>query len=94
MSKQTNSDQHSEIWWVYLIRIEENNALYCGITNNLLQRYRQHQSGKGAKYFRGKTIVDMPWHCTSENRSEASKLEAHIKSLTKVQKEKLILEMS
>ena len=77
-------------WFVYLIRVEQGNALYCGITNDLERRLKQHKSGKGAKWFRGKTIVDMVWSEQVENRSMASKREIQIKALSKKQKEQLI----
>jgi putative endonuclease len=77
-------------WFVYLIRVEQNNALYCGITNDLERRVSQHKSGKGAKWFRGKTIVDLVWFEEVENRSIASKREIQIKSFNKRKKEQLV----
>ncbi|EDM2309692.1 GIY-YIG nuclease family protein, partial [Salmonella enterica] len=40
-------------WYLYLIRTADN-ALYTGITTDVARRYRQHQTGKGAKALRGK----------------------------------------
>lgn len=70
--------------------MEQNNALYCGSTNDLDRRFSQHQSGKGAKWFRGKTIVGLVWSEQVENRSVALKREIQIKALTKKQKEHLV----
>lgn len=77
-------------WFVYLVRVEQNNALYCGITNDLKRRLEQHKSGKGAKWFRGKTIIDIVWSEQAKDKSSALKREIQIKSLNKCKKEELI----
>ncbi len=45
-------------WYLYLIRTADN-ALYTGITTDVQRRYKQHQSGKGAKALRGKGELDV-----------------------------------
>ena len=71
--------------------MQQNNALYCGITTDLERRMEQHRAGKGAKWFRGKTIVEMVWSEKSDDKSTALKREIQIKALSKKQKEHLIM---
>lgn len=76
-------------WFVYLVRTRSQ-TLYCGITNNLDRRFAQHQSGKGAKYLRGKGPLTLAWSKQVESKSAALKEEIRIKKLPKLSKEKLI----
>lgn len=78
-------------WYLYLIR-NKNNALYCGITTDVLRRFIQHQEGKGAKALKGKTPLELVFSCFVGNRSQASQLEYQIKQLNKQTKERLILD--
>lgn len=43
-------------WTLYLVRCSDN-SLYCGITNDLINRLKDHNSGKGAKYTRSRRPV-------------------------------------
>jgi putative endonuclease len=46
------------MWFVYIVQCSDN-TLYTGISNNLERRLKQHNSGKGAKYTRGRTPVTL-----------------------------------
>lgn len=77
-------------WYLYIIQTEKN-KLYTGITTDIDRRFEEHKSGapKGAKYFRSDRPVKIVRTEKLENRSEASKREAEIKSMTRTQKLKL-----
>ncbi|ECN6375624.1 GIY-YIG nuclease family protein, partial [Salmonella enterica subsp. enterica serovar Enteritidis] len=68
------------------------NALYTGITTDVARRYRQHQTGKGAKALRGKGELTLAFAAQVGNRSLALRIEYRIKQLTKRQKERLVTE--
>ncbi|MFM2655671.1 GIY-YIG nuclease family protein [Vibrio owensii] len=76
-------------WSVYLIR-NNRNALYCGVTNNVERRFKQHESGKGAKALKGKGPLTLEWSCSFDSKSMAMKAEYFIKQLTKMKKELLV----
>ncbi|MGR5133726.1 GIY-YIG nuclease family protein [Vibrio alfacsensis] len=76
-------------WSVYLIR-NNRNALYCGVTNDIERRFKQHQSGKGAKALKGKGPLVLEWSSSFESKSTAMKVEYFIKQLTKRKKELLV----
>lgn len=80
------------MYYTYILRCEDN-SLYTGITTDLNRRLEEHksQSEKSAKYTRTHKVIKMETAWTSENRVLASKLEYHIKRLTKKQKEELII---
>lgn len=80
------------MYYTYILRCEDN-SLYTGITTDLNRRLEEHksQSEKSAKYTRTHKVIKMETAWTSENRVLASKLEYHIKKLTKKQKEQLII---
>ena len=72
-------------WCVYMLECSDS-TIYTGITNNLENRIKVHNSGKGAKYVKTRLPVILLWSIESENRSEASKLEIKIKKLNRNQK--------
>ncbi|GMQ48769.1 GIY-YIG nuclease family protein [Vibrio sp. 10N] len=76
-------------WYVYLIRTAEN-KLYCGVTNDLERRFKQHQTGKGAKALRGRGPLKLVWSQPQQSKSEALKTEIAIKKLDKKRKERLV----
>ncbi|MDF2155337.1 GIY-YIG nuclease family protein [Vibrio sp. CAU 1672] len=76
-------------WSVYLIR-NNRNALYCGVTNDVERRFKQHQSGTGAKALKGKGPLQLEWSMPVANKSQALKTEYFIKQLSKEKKENLV----
>ncbi|EAW4072024.1 GIY-YIG nuclease family protein [Salmonella enterica] len=78
-------------WYLYLIRTADN-ALHTGITTDVARRYRQHQTGKGAKALRGKGELTLAFAAQVGDRSLALRIEYRIKQLTKRQKERLVTE--
>ena len=79
------------MYYTYIIRCEDN-TLYTGITNDLKRRMSEHfnKTLKCAKYTMSHTAKKFEIAFESENKSEASKLEFHIKRLKKSEKEELI----
>lgn len=76
-------------WYVYVLQCIDK-TLYCGITNNLDRRIKEHNSSKkGAKYTRGRTPVVLVRYFEVDNKSQALKLEIQIKKLS--HKDKLTL---
>jgi len=81
---------NNSIWYVYLVRCK-NNALYCGITNNLENRLKIHNSGKGSKSCIAHGLpVKLVWSREVSDMSNALKLESTIKKLSKKIKEQLV----
>lgn len=78
-------------WLVYLLRCSDN-TLYCGITNNLVKRVLAHNTGKGAKYTRGRGPVTVVANVTNLTRSEAAKLEYRVKQQSTVDKKLALFE--
>lgn len=76
-------------WIVYILECADQ-TLYTGVTTDLLRRLREHENGKGAKYTKGRGPLTLLYTETYHNRSDASKRELHIKSLTRASKLKLI----
>jgi putative endonuclease len=69
-----------------------NGAFYTGITNDLKGRIAAHNAGKGARYTAAFGPVELAWKKRKKDRSEASRLEAAIKKLSRKEKEGLIEE--
>jgi len=76
-------------WFLYLIRCKDG-SLYTGITTDVERRFIEHQSGKGAKYLRGKAPLTLAFQQKVGSRSAALKAEASIKQLSKADKEIII----
>ncbi|WP_299973791.1 GIY-YIG nuclease family protein [uncultured Pseudoteredinibacter sp.] len=81
----TNDDP----WWVYIIECHDG-SLYTGITNHLLRRWQQHNSGKGAKFFRSRSPLQLAWIEYPHDKRSAAKREYAIKQLSRRDKLKLI----
>lgn len=79
-------------WFVYLVRTNSG-SLYTGISTDVERRFLEHQAGspKGAKSLRGKGPLTLEYRASVGGRSEASKLEARIKKMTKANKERLVV---
>jgi putative endonuclease len=75
-------------WSVYIILCSDD-TLYTGITTDVERRMRQHASGQGAKYFRGRQPRELLYLEGGHDRSTASKREIEIKSMRRSDKELL-----
>lgn len=78
-------------WRVYILRCSDG-TYYTGITNDLPRRITQHNKGTGAKYTRARKPVVLVYCEAHLDRSSASKREAAIKALSRVQKEALFVD--
>lgn len=72
-------------WLTYLL-VCADGTYYCGITNDLQNRLRAHNSGKGAKYTRGRRPVKLKAIRGGLTRSQAAKLEYAVKKVPKERK--------
>ena len=75
--------------YVYILRCADG-TLYCGWTNDLAARLDAHNSGKGAKYTRGRGPVELAYSEMFDTQSEAMHREAEIKKLSRPQKQALL----
>ena len=71
--------------WVYMLECGDG-SLYTGWTNDLSRRLAAHQSGRGAKYTRGRAPVRLAYaeHCA--DKSAALRREAALKALPRARK--------
>ena len=78
-------------WYLYILRCGDG-TLYTGITNDVEKRFQAHQSGKGAKYTRGRGPLKLVYRETCGSHSDALKREIEVKRLSREQKQALIAE--
>jgi putative endonuclease len=76
-------------WQLYLVRCADG-SLYTGIATDIARRFDEHQSGKGAKYLRGRGPLQLVFHCPAGDRAMALRLEHRVKRLAKADKERLV----
>lgn len=69
-------------WVVYILKCGDE-TLYTGITNDLPRRLAAHETGKGAKYTKGRGPFELIHQEQHDTRSDASKRELIIKRLSK-----------
>lgn len=79
------------MYYVYILKCRDN-TLYTGYTNNIKDRIQTHNSGKGAKYTRGRLPVELKYFEEFEDKGEALKREHEIKKLSRADKVLLIQE--
>ena len=77
------------LWYLYVIRTKDN-ALYTGITTDVERRFQEHQSGRGAKYLKGKRPLLLVYSVQLAHHSVALKAEYRLKQLSKKQKEHIV----
>ena len=65
-------------FYIYIIECSDG-TLYTGQTNNLEERIKNHQAGKGARYTRTRLPIKLLWNIPVETRSHALKGERYIK---------------
>ncbi len=75
--------------YVYILRCADG-SLYTGWTNNLQKRVKAHQSGRGAKYTRSRSPVELVYSEELADKTAALKREYAIKQLSHEQKLNLI----
>ena len=78
-------------WLIYILECGDG-SLYCGITNNLEKRLKQHKGEikGGAKYTRSHWPCKLVYKEKSRSRSDALQREVIIKKMSKVEKQTLI----
>lgn len=75
---------------VYILKCKDN-TLYTGYTNDLNERLKMHESGKGAKYTRGRGPFEIMYVETFLTKQEAMRREYAIKQLSRKQKKLTLL---
>ena len=75
--------------FVYILRCSDG-TYYCGWTNDIDRRLEAHNSGRGAKYTKGRRPVELVYLEDYESKEEAMKREYAVKQMTRQDKEKLI----
>ncbi len=78
---------------MYLLRCADG-TLYCGIAVDPEARLRQHETGKGARYTRGRGPLALVYQEACGSRSEALRREAAIKRMDRAAKLALIRDAS
>lgn len=86
-------DSHNENWMVYILLCSDS-SYYTGITTDMTRRFRQHASGRGARYFRGRQPQQVVFLESGHNRSSASRREAALKRLSPLAKRRLVAQFA
>ena len=76
-------------WKLYILRCRDG-SLYTGITTDVEKRFTAHNTGKGAKYTRGRLPLEVVYRECCGTHSDALKREAAIKRMTRQEKESLL----
>lgn len=72
-------------WYVYILECLDG-TYYTGVSNDVLQRMKAHQEGKGSKYVYKKGFRKLLRTKACLNKSDACKCEYEIKQLPRNQK--------
>ena len=78
-------------WIIYLLECGDE-TLYCGITNNIYNRLKQHRGEihGGAKYTRSRGPIKLVYLEKTKTRGDAQKREIMIKRMSREEKLKII----
>lgn len=75
--------------YTYIVECADG-SLYCGWTNDLDKRIKDHNAGKGAKYTKTRLPVKLVYFEEFDTKEEAMSREWHIKQLRREKKMELI----
>ena len=78
-----------QTWKLYILRCGDG-TLYTGIALDVEHRFAMHQSGKGAKYTRGRGPLELVYMEECGSHSDALQREIAVKRLSRTEKMKLI----
>lgn len=76
-------------WYLYIVECRDG-SLYTGITDDIPRRMEQHNSGKGAKYTRGRGPITLRYQENCGTHGDALRREIQVKRLTRQEKLELI----
>ena len=76
------------MWYVYILRCGDD-TLYTGITDDVEKRLAAHRAGKGAKYTRGRSPLELIYVEEQSDKPTALRREIAIKKLSRKEKLKL-----
>jgi putative endonuclease len=77
-------------YFTYILTNKTNNALYTGVTNNLMRRIWEHKSQLIAGFTKKYNITKLVYFETFDNPSDAIKREKQIKAGSRKKKLELI----
>jgi putative endonuclease len=89
-NKNELKDEERRKHFVYIVKCSDG-TFYTGYTVDIKRRIKEHNSGVGAKYTRGRTPVKLIYKESFSSRSNAQKREYEIKQLSRSEKEELII---
>ena len=80
------------MYYLYFVRCCDN-SLYCGQTNNLKRRIKEHNfiNSKSAQYTKLRRPVSLVYHEEYQTLKEVLKRERQVKKWPKARKEELII---
>ncbi|MFX1417347.1 MAG: GIY-YIG nuclease family protein [Promethearchaeota archaeon] len=81
------------VFYVYILEVMTKNGkkrFYTGYTNNLYRRWKEHRNGTGARFCRGKKLIELKYFEIYQTRKEAMRRELQIKSFSRQEKRDLI----
>lgn len=77
------------MYFVYMVNCKDG-SLYTGCTNDLVNRIKMHNLGKGARYTASRRPVELVYSEEQPDKSAALKREIAIKKLSRYEKLELI----
>ncbi len=81
------------IWLVYLLECSDM-TLYCGVTNNLIRRLAQHNSGRASKCTAARLPVRLLLAAPFPDKRSAMRAEYRVKRSTRERKQETMLRLS
>jgi putative endonuclease len=85
--------KENQKWIVYFMRCRDG-SLYCGITNDLEKRTKDHNAGKGSAFVKSRLPVECVYVELAEDKSSALKREYALKLLPRPAKVRLVQDFS
>ena len=84
-----SQDPGSYCWRLYILRCSDG-SYYTGVTTDIANRLKVHNSGKGAKYTRSRRPVELVYYEECETETHARRRELEVKGWNRKKKERII----
>jgi len=77
------------VWYVYILECSDK-SYYTGYTNNIDERLKRHNNGRGSPHTAARLPVRLLWHEIHETKENAVQRENQIKKWSRAKKQALI----
>lgn len=79
VAPERSEGRHIKMYYVYILQSKKDNTYYIGITDNLKERIKRHNSGN-VSYTSGRRPYKLVFYCAFLEKEKAYRFEKYLKT--------------